>query len=201
MREYSEFVYFHPFARNFLYTTRDDMRFAAKHDQPEANRNLRVLERHDLQSVHFKWYDDKLGEQLITFASHRCQMHLFDTGIGILSVQLTLPENAAPLTLRHTLSVLDYIRRIYAPYWGTGEYGTSSGRCGDECTFEFAPKNSGTVEQAGAEANQCTSNLGRSTSAEDASLQAARRSSIKFAMFMRIANRVQLQPGQNFWNH
>ncbi|MEZ6121601.1 MAG: hypothetical protein R3C49_00340 [Planctomycetaceae bacterium] len=105
---YAEFCYFHPFVRNFLYTTRDDVRAWRKHSPPQhggkesdirrhaltnaTNRNLRILSRNDLKFLDVTYDMDPLnaefGEVTSRFETSSCWLYLFDTQIALLEFHL-----------------------------------------------------------------------------------------------------------------
>ncbi len=161
---YSEFVYFHPFVRQFLYTTRDDIRHFkrlddGKHDLEGAiNRNLRVLEREDLESLRvvLERENDKgeLQRCESTFAVKAAWMYLFDTQIAMVELRLEYQssewirddgtrECVDDLRLDHTMKLNDAIRRIFATYWSLDSTGDdarvthSTGSCPFESGLHY----------------------------------------------------------------
>ena len=100
---YSEFCYFHPFVRNFLYVTRGDLRAWLNRPGHQSktiddascnaiNRNLRILERKDLKtlSVSYGMNPDSVNycELTTDFKIESCWMYLFDTQIAMLELHL-----------------------------------------------------------------------------------------------------------------
>ncbi len=143
--EYSEFVFFHPFVRNFLYASRDDI-WAHHRDHPVAtdaapNRNMRLLERDDLKSdpaqerkgagleVAFDLRNPDTGvaeEVLVCLRVRDVQLYLFDTRVALLALKLKRDGAAeqagehllrGQFTLQTVLQLQDQVRRAYAPYW------------------------------------------------------------------------------------
>ena len=143
---YSEFCYFHPIIRNFLYSNRDDIRAAypdklkrkiplSDDDIRQAtNRNLRILKREDLRELVVEYEMqptlDGCGQSKDeTLRSHLqidlCRLYLFDTQIAMLELKLihtrtekVVPDGSIlPLNLRVMLRLQDILRRVYAPYW------------------------------------------------------------------------------------
>ena len=107
-RAYSEFCYFHPFVRNFLYVTRDDIRAFEREKRrnrepvsPEElvkvawNRNMQILERKNAQggtlSVEYDMSPNP-GVPKRTYKSgftiQSCWMYLFDTQIALVELQM-----------------------------------------------------------------------------------------------------------------
>ncbi len=141
-RAYSEFCYFNPFVRNFLYVTRDDIRQAQGGDV--RNRNLRIIKRTDLQDANAKLkvlynmddIPDNYRDIESTFQIQSCWLYLFDTQIALAelrfhhessvpyqgeSVETDFNPESLKLNLRMTLKLQDIIRRVYSPYWSVFE--------------------------------------------------------------------------------
>lgn len=108
-RAYSEFCYFHPFVRNFLYVTRGDIRERARQKkrkisklsteelarlvEDSPNRNLRILERKDISRLGVEYAMDLDGQKnfasLISwFEIDSCWLYLFDTQVAMLELRL-----------------------------------------------------------------------------------------------------------------
>lgn len=168
MQAYSEFLYFHPFAQAILYSTRDDIRHTCQtKSNKEVNRNMRTLRREDLETVSITWYDS--GEKTTEFNVENCEMFLFDTGIGVACIRLRLPNRITDFSLKDSLNVLDYIRRLHAPYWAIGDWGTGAGHCGIKTEFKFkkggqssADEDNNGLTASRGEDPSVSSNLGQS---------------------------------------
>ena len=111
-RSYSEFCYFHPFVRNFLYVTRGDMRehernssgdFLPKRGDP-VNRNLRILRRKGLEgarlSVDYFYQvpkeetaEEPRIELRSSFSLESFWVYMFDTQVAIAEMQLVYLES------------------------------------------------------------------------------------------------------------
>lgn len=117
---YSEFCYFHPFVRNFLYVNRDDLRqqwkAIDKFDRPNGNdiptwdefiaktknRNLRMLKRDDLAQAELivDYEQTPTAESHVwqdvrtTFTISTCWMYLFDTQVAMVSLRLVESQTA-----------------------------------------------------------------------------------------------------------
>ena len=153
-RGYSEFCYFHPFVRNFLYLTRGDLRESEKKGlENPINRNLRLLERKDIadnpdSSWLDVWYDfppkndDHYQSRRSRFHVASCWLYLFDTKVAMVELQLQYKgtwtgqddektckaENAIPLMLNEVMKLQDAIRYVYTPYWDAFDDGTGKTR-------------------------------------------------------------------------
>lgn len=131
--EYSEFVFFHPFVRNFLYASRDDL---DAHDDPHTaapNRNMRLLERTDLQRASLEVTLDLWNRQQrqtqevqVCLQLRDVQLYLFDTRVALLVLKLKrdgASEHSGEqllggqFTLETVLQLQDKVRRAYSPYW------------------------------------------------------------------------------------
>jgi len=141
---YAEYLYFHPFVRNFLYATRDDIE-ATQHNNMYENRNLKILERVQQKSADSQLlftYDMHLPQQgdtfeLVTqFQIKRCWLYLIDTRVAILEIALrhqcttnsgsttrdrrtSNDKKSSPvdLDLSVVMKLQDIIRRVYSAYW------------------------------------------------------------------------------------
>ncbi len=112
---YSEFCYFHPFVRNFLYVTRGDVRAYEKvqkktsrtenRERPRGdearatliadspNRNLRILQREGLNELQIEYQMDIDGHSTYrrlrsVFSITSCWLYLFDTQVAMLGLRL-----------------------------------------------------------------------------------------------------------------
>ncbi|MDA1053164.1 MAG: hypothetical protein O3C40_22140 [Planctomycetota bacterium] len=130
-REFSEFAYFHPFVRNFLYVSRDDMR---ADDESPHNRNLRVLQRPDVTEINLSFFLDGKTESC-QLAVDRVELYLFDTGIAFLAVRATWADGQENPSLATILKLQDLVRRLYAPYWSGSDGFHGAGHCPDELSI------------------------------------------------------------------
>ena len=97
---FNEIVYFHDFARDFLYPT-------------GASRSFRMFEKQGLGAITVTISDlDKHELQV-----ERITIHLFRTRIAILTVETLHKGGEAPLTLAKVQTLIDYFRRSYTPFW------------------------------------------------------------------------------------
>ena len=151
-RSYSEFCYFHPFVRNFLYVTRGDMREHERNSSGDSlpergdpvNRNLRILRRKGLGGAKLSvdyFYEVPDEEPRIelrsNFSLESFWVYMFDTQVAIAEMQLVYLESfelqngklgpQQSLNLRALLTLQDSIRRAYSTYAGVYEFGTGSG--------------------------------------------------------------------------
>ena len=145
-RSYSEFCYFHPFVRNFLYVTRGDMREHERNSSGDSlpdrgepvNRNLRILQRKGLGGAKLSvdyFYQVTKKEPRIelrsNFSLESFWVYMFDTQVAIAEMQLVYLESfelqngepgpPRPLNLRALLTLQDSIRRAYSTYAGVYE--------------------------------------------------------------------------------
>jgi hypothetical protein len=105
---YAEFVYFHPFIRSFLYPRLQG-----------ADAPMRVLAREDIQSVRVRLRNPDDGLREIELRVLRVHLYLFQTGIGLLVVEVA----ADGIDLLDAEDLLDTFRRAYAPYFEGGRPG------------------------------------------------------------------------------
>ncbi|TVP96595.1 MAG: hypothetical protein EA381_17055 [Planctomycetaceae bacterium] len=107
LAEYAEFCYLHPFVRNLLYKTRDDIRSGWLQNESlkkiseviaaSNNRNLRILQRDDLASltVTCKYdnselsKDEQEGWLQAEMPITSCWLYLFDTQVALLEIHLS----------------------------------------------------------------------------------------------------------------
>ncbi len=133
LTQYAEWVYFHPFIRSFLYESKSDRR-DRRGGATQVGKSMRILRRLDCDgaSLVAEWYGGKA-----ILSVRNVLLYLFDTGVGVLSVEL---ERDGPgLTLKQTLDLQDKIRRLYAPYFGqTDGGGVYGGNCLSRVTLRRA---------------------------------------------------------------
>lgn len=104
---YAEFTYFHDFVREFLYPTGDEGAF-------------KLFERKDITALHAE-----IGDYEHVFKVDRLSLHLIDSGVAIMTLELTwqrathadLTRKPVTLTLAETQRIIDYLRRSHAPFW------------------------------------------------------------------------------------
>lgn len=157
---YSEFVYFHPFVRDFLYPNRSDVRHAGAAAQ---NSSLRVFRRSDISAVVVEAFvaPDRPND-VYRLDARDVELFVFDHGVAILAVHLLRDAtDGSAWSLAQVLRLQDVIRRLHAPYWA--QYGANhvAGHCPVALTIERRP--------LGAPEVSWTANFGCYTSADDAS--------------------------------
>ncbi|MFM7168836.1 MAG: hypothetical protein ACKO3T_26660, partial [Planctomycetaceae bacterium] len=117
--EYSEFVYFHPFVRRFLY---GDVPQSGKQMQEQKPAEMLVLEKPELADRVIRW------EWSNGFCMHmrirQLQLNLFQHEVGVLALKLDLesPQPDRPLCnpdlyLNDILRFMDHARRAYSPFF------------------------------------------------------------------------------------
>lgn len=145
--EYAEYVYFHTFVRNFLYIGRqDEFDAAAMEKATVQNQSIRTMERQHLEGaklfVEFNHgYGDGRQRLRVCTRIRKCQLYLFDTGIAIFALKISLTgddtskddytllpvqifdEDAKQfsdrqrMNLKQLLKFQDIVRRLYPPYF------------------------------------------------------------------------------------
>ena len=110
--EYAECVYFHPFIRSFLYESKQDRR----QTDAQKGKSVRILKRQDVgeASLTAEFFPD--GWRSLRLEIRNVHLYLFDTGVGVLSIELELAKNAT-LTLDELLRLENRLRRLYAPFY------------------------------------------------------------------------------------
>ncbi len=139
LTEYSEWVFFHPFIRSFLYDSKNDRKQHGPN--PYGGKSVRILLREEMDdaTLSVDYYSDGDGLQTVTLPIRDIQLYLFDTGIGVLAIRMTrdLSPVQPALTLKQVLDVQDKVRRLYAPYFDqlndSGK--TIAGHCADSLTL------------------------------------------------------------------
>ena len=111
--EYSEFVYFHPFVRRFLYGDKNSS------DHP---REMLVLEKPNMvdRVVRWEWPNGSFMQLRI----RQVQLNLFRNGVGVLALKLDTSETANGVPLKNPelkldtiLKFMDHARRVYTPFF------------------------------------------------------------------------------------
>ncbi|WP_339774712.1 hypothetical protein [uncultured Thalassospira sp.] len=109
---YEEAVYFHDFVRDFLY-------------QKDGDAQQKVFQRKDLKTL-TATIGDGTSDKDYHFAIDHCTLHFFPFGVAILTLELGFDAGAnTPLTLDQAQTLIDYLRRAYAPFWKDGAPGLS----------------------------------------------------------------------------
>ena len=99
---YEEFVYFHDFTQRFLYPTPED-----------APPVFRLW-----TSRYIRWIEADVGGRTHRFSVDRLTLHLFRLGAAVLTLEVaSQPPSGRPLSLADVQTVIDRLRRSYAPYW------------------------------------------------------------------------------------
>ncbi|WP_414897027.1 hypothetical protein [Rhodovulum sp. YEN HP10] len=99
---YAEFAYFHDFTQSFLYPPKG--KTAPAYD---------LYQRTDVTGLVARIADRGSFE----FAVRRHTLHLFRTGVAILSLELELQ---GPAMLADCQALIDHLRRTYVPFWEGG---------------------------------------------------------------------------------
>lgn len=157
---YEEVVYFHPFARKFLYDRPKD----ADPDDHEFDEGVRLFERNDIVGVKTVISrDNPRPEFTLTLAVAKVQLFLFDTFVAVAVIRLTnangkvekkdeagrpievLTEfdaalreqlhpddqrNLGAIDLDAVLAFQEVFRRCYPPFWKTSDKTDSSAEPG-----------------------------------------------------------------------
>jgi len=110
---YSEFLYFHPFVRNFLYPSRSDL----KRGTPPRSSGVRVFCRPDIRTIAAEVYVDPNRSERCVLDARRVELFLFATSVAILAVHLTPAAQEPAWSLAQVLRLQNVLRRLYAPYW------------------------------------------------------------------------------------
>jgi len=97
---YAEFVYFHPFIRQFLYG-----QSGINHDSV-----LQLFKRTDVKEVEVVLRND----ETLRFKVERLHLYAFDIKVAILVMEIS---SLKPLYLAEVQDFLDQFRRVYPPYW------------------------------------------------------------------------------------
>lgn len=113
---FQEYVYFHPFVRQLLFS------------RQKGAGGIRLFRKLDLKSLEAEFGLDK-GRFSISFKVERTNIYLFDAGIAVLALELV---NSGPiasegeereLCLREALVMLEVLRNAYPPYWAGEDAG------------------------------------------------------------------------------
>ena len=116
---YSEFVYFHPFAQQFLYGNKNK-------DENENDIKLYTQSNHDkaIKGARVYLYGDngKTNPVELTF-EHIHLYHFHKMSLFILAVEVSVEQE---LSMEEAENFLDQFRRSYPPYWGQGN---EAGHC------------------------------------------------------------------------
>jgi hypothetical protein len=109
---YNEYQYFLPFVRNVLYNREA---FTRDHPQKEG---MIFLTREDISSLTIKYYDKEKKEKTFKTAISSIDLHLFDNGIGFLTIT-TVKSEGDPADFDTFLLYNDLARRVYPPFRNT----------------------------------------------------------------------------------
>jgi len=102
---YAEFVYFHPFIRQFLYGQKGE-----NHDSV-----LQLFKRTDVKEVEVVLRDrNKQPISPLQLQVGRLHLYTFDIKMAILVMEVA---SSTPLSLANVQDFLDQFRRVYPPYW------------------------------------------------------------------------------------
>jgi len=106
---YAEFVYFHPFIRQFLYGRKGE-----NHDSV-----LQLFRRDDVKQVEVVLRNDETYQ----FKVERLHLYAFDIKVAILVMEIS---SLKPLYLVEVQDFLDQFRRVYPPYWNSNHQAGNS---------------------------------------------------------------------------
>jgi len=139
---YSEAVYFHEFVRKFLYPKNGWQDLGPEPAMISLSR-----------TKPFDWLEAKIehpgiGPLIHKFRMLHCSIRLFQFGAAVLVLELEHQSIATPnhealtLMLSHAQTVIDHLRRAYAPYWvdetpGGSPLSIKLGRDGEACPEPF----------------------------------------------------------------
>lgn len=107
---YQEFVYFHPFVRDFLF---------GKNGKSDEVRLFRCSGCDGLDAS----FTDATGDFTVEFQVERTNLYLFDAGIAVLALELrndghiVVDRKRQPMRLYHAQIVQERLRRAYPPFW------------------------------------------------------------------------------------
>lgn len=107
---YQEFVYFHPFVRDFLY---------GKNGESDEVRLFRCIGCDGLDAT----FGAGANAFTVEFQVERANLYLFDAGIAILALELRsdgeviAADTPQPMRLHHAQTVQERLRRAYPPFW------------------------------------------------------------------------------------
>ena len=105
-------AYFHPFVRQFLFDSEHHPKYFKN-----PNDYRRTYHRGDFNEIHVELnlpYQAPPEEGVITFVVRRCELDLFQAGLGVLTLELA---SQVPITLRAVLAAQNQIRRTYTSFF------------------------------------------------------------------------------------
>lgn len=118
---YQEYMYFHPFVRDFL--------FGGYKYRDVEKRPIRLFRRTGLRQACFGFDNELTGEFSAWFNIKRLNLYLFDTGVAILVAEFCnggcvtgADGRVRCMNLAHAETVLERLRRAYPPYWSINEH-------------------------------------------------------------------------------
>ncbi len=139
---FNEYVYFHDFARKFLYPDGDAAPF-------------QLFRRENPGGISAEFGNDCgwHGFEIV-----RLTLHLFRTGTIVITVE-TLHDGKGNLTLAQVQTIIDHFRRSYTPFWSNGQpqrvprclrltSGKSAGEQTQGAMVDFLHENRGTGADA-----------------------------------------------------
>jgi hypothetical protein len=119
---YQEFMYFHPFVRDFL--------FSGDKYRDDGKRQIRLFGRAGLRRAQFDFDNELTGAFSAWFNIKRLNLYLFDAGVAILVAEFCnggwvtgADGRVRRMNLAHAETVLERLRRAYPPYWSIDEQG------------------------------------------------------------------------------
>lgn len=113
---YSEFVYFHPYVRRFLYS-RDPSPIHVFSRKDVGGLRVEIPKGHDHDAI------------ALDLGVDRIRLFAFDTGIAVLAVETCHVFDSTPESLYVLLDLQNIIRRIYPPYWFQEDSKWQAGQC------------------------------------------------------------------------
>lgn len=112
---YQEFMYFHAFVRDFLFSAGDS---------DVKNRPIRLFRRTGLRRACFDFDNELTGVFSVWLNIKRLNLYLFDTGVAIFAAEFCndgwvrdADGQVRRMNLAHAETVLEQLRRAYPPYW------------------------------------------------------------------------------------
>ncbi|WP_298368775.1 hypothetical protein [Azospirillum sp.] len=111
--EYQEYVYFHPFVRDFLF------------GKDEKSKEIRLFLCPDYVGLDAAFDLDADGFA-VQFRVERANMYLFDAGIAVLALEIVNDGDIIvacrheSMQLKHAQIIQERLRRAYPPFWFSG---------------------------------------------------------------------------------
>jgi len=101
---FNEVVYFHDFAREFLYPN-------------GKNRAFRLFEKREPGEITASFANNGGTHD---FTIERLTLHIFRTKTAMLTVETLHKPQETPITLAQVQTIIDHFRRSYTPFWTNG---------------------------------------------------------------------------------